>query len=317
MSKHWQVGTAAFAALAAATLSWVYWSAAQQVVAKEASEPKDGAKPESAAIAAVRKTAGEFTRAFNAGDAKTVAAFWTKNGEYTGPEGETVRGRQAIGKLYAEFFKEHPKAHLEVQVESARLLGPQVAREEGTLKLKLPGDREPEVSRYSVLHVREKEGWRMASVREWVPNPDELVSIKELEWLVGDWTAKGNGGEAHTRYTWDEDRAFLRCRYTLQNDGKTLAAGTQIIGKDPAGGLRSWLFDRSGSIGESTWTHEKGRWVIEAKVTLPDGSEMTATNILIPLGKDTFTWQSVARKAAGSELPDTPPLKVTRVKAEK
>jgi uncharacterized protein (TIGR02246 family) len=316
MSKHWQLGTVALAALAAATLGCVYWSAAQPAVAKDDPGPKDGTKAESAEIAAVRKTAGEFTRAFNAGDAKAVAAFWTKNGEYIGPDGETVRGRPAIEKLYAEFFKDNPKAHLEVQVESARLLGRQAAREEGTLKLKVPGEKEPEVSRYSVLHVLEKEGWRMASVREWVPNPDEQVSVKDVEWLVGDWTAKGNGGEAHTRYAWDEDRAFLRCRYTLQKDGKTLAAGTQIIGKDPAGGLRSWLFDRSGSIGESTWTHEKGRWVIEAKVTLPDGSEMTTTHILIPLGKDAFTWQSVARKAAGSELPDTPPVKVTRVKAE-
>jgi uncharacterized protein (TIGR02246 family) len=314
MSKRWQIGTAALGVAAAATFFCLYRSPTQQATAKEASGPQGGAKSEAAEITAVRKTAGEFTRAFNAGDAKAVAAFWTKNCEYVGPDGETVRGRKAIEKLYAEFFKEHPKAHLEVRVESARLLGRQAAREEGTLKLKLPGEQEPSESRYSVLHVLEKAGWRMASVREWVPDPAELVSVKDLEWLVGDWVAKGDGGEAHTRYAWDEDRAFLRCRYTLQKDGKVLAAGTQIIGKDPAGGLRSWLFDRSGSIGESTWTREKGHWVIEAKATLPDGSEMTATNILIPLGKDAFTWQSVERKAAGSELPDTPPVKVTRVK---
>ena len=51
--------------------------------------------------------------------------------------------------------------------------------------------------------------------------------------------------------------------------------------------------------------------------TLPDTSEVTAVNILIPLGKDAFTWQSTERTAAGSELPDLPPLKVTRVKADK
>ena len=40
-------------------------------------------------------------------------------------------------------------------------------------------------------------------------------------------------------------------------------------------------------------------------------------NILIPLGKDAFTWQSLDRTAAGSALPDQPPVKVTRVKAAK
>ena len=34
------------------------------------------------------------------------------------------------------------------------------------------------------------------------------------------------------------------------------------------------------------------------------------------LGKDAFTWQAVERTAAGSPLAGTPPLKVTRVKAE-
>src|SRR5262249_16253251 len=111
-------------------------------------------------------------------------------------------------------------------------------------------------------------------------------------------------------------RAFLRCRYTLKKEGKVVSAGTQVIGKDPAGDLRSWLFDKSGSFGESAWTRDEGRWLIEATAVLPDGSEVTATNILVPPGKDSFTWQSVERTAAGAELPDLPPVKVTRVKAK-
>jgi hypothetical protein len=41
----------------------------------------------------VKKTAAAFTEAFNAGDAAAVAAFWTKDGEYVGPDGESLRGR--------------------------------------------------------------------------------------------------------------------------------------------------------------------------------------------------------------------------------
>ena len=47
------------------------------------------------------------------------------------------------------------------------------------------GEAAAGVSRYSVLHVREEDGWRMASVREWVPDPQELVTVKDVEWLLG------------------------------------------------------------------------------------------------------------------------------------
>jgi uncharacterized protein (TIGR02246 family) len=306
MSKHRTAIAVTVAVVAlAAGAGWLYVS--------RADEP---ARAESPDVAAVRKSAEAFAAAFNKGDAKAVAAFWTKDGEYVGPDGEEVRGRDAIEKEYAEFFKKNPKASVDVHIESVRLVGRYVAMEEGSLKLKLSGEAAPAESRYSVLHVKEDDGWRVASVREWVPDPAELVSPKDLEWLVGDWVAKGDGGELRLRYAWDEDKVYLRSRYSLRREGKVLSSGTQVIGKNPGGGLRSWLFDSSGTFGQSVWSHDGGRWVVEAEATLPDGSEVTAVNLLIPLGKDAFTWQSVERTAAGSQLPGTPPVRVTRVKAE-
>jgi uncharacterized protein (TIGR02246 family) len=308
MSKQQGVIAVTLAVVAAAGVGWLYISRAEDRPPAEKSD-----NPE---VAAVRKSAEAFAAAFNKGDAKTVAGFWTKDGEYVGPDGEATRGRDAIEKAYAEFFKKNPKASVEVHIESVRLIGRNVAMEEGSLKLKLPGEAAPGESRYSVLHAREDEGWRVASVREWVPDPAELLSPKDLEWLIGDWVAKGDGGELRLRYEWDEDKVYLRSRYALKREGKVLSSGTQMIGKNPGGGLRSWLFDSSGTFGESIWANDGGRWVIEAEATLPDGSEVTAVNLLIPLGKDAFTWQSVERTAAGSELPGTPPVRVTRVKTE-
>jgi hypothetical protein len=204
---------------------------------------------------------------------------------------------------------------VEVQIDSIRLLGKHTALEEGSLKLYQPGDQEPGVTRYSVLHIRDTDGWRMAMVREWIPDPNTLITLKDVSWLLGSWTAKSDEAELSIRYTWDKDKAYLRGRYTLKRNGKVAASGTQVIGKNPSGGLRSWLFDASGSFGESVWTHDEGRWVIEAEGQLPDGSDITAVNILIPLGPDAFSWQSVERSAAGTALPDTEPIKVTRVKS--
>jgi uncharacterized protein (TIGR02246 family) len=293
---------------AAAGAVGVYRSAAQD-------KPADKAEPPE--LAAARKTAGEFVKAFNNGDAKAVAAFWTRDGEFLGPDGEPLRGREAIEKEYAEFFKKHPKARAEIDIETLRLLGRNTALEEGTLKVHLPGEKEPGVSRYSALHIREDDGWKMASVREWVPDPALLVSLKDVEWLIGEWAAKSGDGEATLSCARDENGPYLRCRYSWKRGGKAVLSGTQVIGKDPAGGLRSWQFDSNGATSEWAWSRDGGTWVIESAGTLPDGSEVTAVNLLVPLGKDAYTWQPVEHSAAGSPLPAGPPLKVTRVKGGK
>jgi uncharacterized protein (TIGR02246 family) len=275
------------------------------------------AKTADAAEAGVKQVAAAFRKAFDAGDAKAVAALWTADAEYTGPDGETVRGRDAIEKMYAEVFKAHPKATAEAKSGSVRALGRRLAAAEGTLTVRAPNSPEPGETRYSALLVREDDGWKLASIREWLPDPALDVSPTDLQWLIGEWTAKGEGGDLRIRYTWSENKAFLRGKYTLTKGGKTTASGEQVIGKDPAGGLCAWVFDSSGAFGGSTWEREGGWWLSNAAATLPDGSEAAATNVLIPLGPDAFTWQSVGRTLNETPVPDSPPLKVTRVKTGK
>src|SRR5262245_49626279 len=127
MSKHRQL---LIAFLAGSAIAWaigaLYRSAdlprapllLDRAAAADA-EPKPADSPE---VAAVRRTAVEFVKVFNLGDAKAVADYWTKEGEYIGPDGEAIHGRAAIAKGYTEFFKKNPKAKLEVHIDSIRLL---------------------------------------------------------------------------------------------------------------------------------------------------------------------------------------------------
>jgi hypothetical protein len=193
--------------------------------------------------------------------------------------------------------------------------GKYTALEEGLLKVKLPGAAEPSVTSYSVLHVNEDGNWRMATVREWVPDPQTLVTVKDVEWLVGEWLGKGAETELRIKFAFDEDKMFLHGKYSLKRGDRVVSTGTQIIGRNPNGGLRSWNFDSNGGFSESVWEKEENRWLIDAVGTLPDGSETTAVNVLIPLSKDAYTWQSIERTASGTPLPPTAPAKVTRVKA--
>jgi hypothetical protein len=151
----------------------------------------------------------------------------------------------------------------------------------------------------------------MAVVREW---PDEGATLKQLDWLIGSWIAKSEDGEVRTSYDWDEGNHFIRAHFTIKDKGRTIS-GTQRIGKDPrTGQVRSWLFGQDGGFGEATWSWDTRHWVIEATGVLEDGTEVTATNLLTPQGRDAFTWQSTNRTVNAAAAPDIPPVKVTRIK---
>ncbi len=86
---------------------------------------------------------------------------------------------------------------------------------------------------------------------------------------------------------------------------------------NPTGGLRSWTFDSSGTFSNSQWSRDDNRWIDGATGVLPEGTEITSVNVLIPLGPDAFTWQTTERAADGAQLPPLPPVKVTRTKPRK
>jgi uncharacterized protein (TIGR02246 family) len=275
-------------------------------------------KTESAETAAVRQTSRLFAEAFAKGDAKAMAALWTENGEYDGLDAEPLRGRAALEGAYATFFKNNPKATLDARVDSVRLLGPRAAVEDGTLRSGLSGEKAQRgETRFSAFLVLEDKGWRFASVREWEEEPANQVTLADISWLAGDWVGKGKQGEARLSFTLDDNKAFLRGRYSVARDGTVVRSGTQVIAKDPNGGLRSWQFESDGGFGEWTWSREGERWIIEGSGTLPDGQQETATHLLVPIDKDSYTWQVVERSAGGVEMPGNPPVKVKRVRADK
>jgi uncharacterized protein (TIGR02246 family) len=270
----------------------------------------DNRKGDRAGIAAQRDA---FLKAFESGDAERVASFWTADGELIGDDGSTYRGRAAIEKTYRELFSSKQKRRAEVQSDSLRFPSKDTAVEEGYFKVRV-GNAEPTTSRYSVLHVREGEKWLMAIVREWAA---ETASLRDLEWLIGTWVAKSNDAEVTTTYEWMWDKSFLRVQFTIHQKDRTLR-GFQMIGKDEASGqLRSWTFESEGGFGEATWSRDGKKWVLDAAGRLSDGNTLAATNILIPVDQDSFTWQTVKRSIGGEEVDDLPPVKVKRVKQKR
>jgi uncharacterized protein (TIGR02246 family) len=265
-----------------------------------------------AAREAIRKSAKDFEKAFEKGDAKAVAAFWTEDGEYYEDSGAELQGRAAIEKAYAELFKERPKGQIEIDIQNIRFPSPDTAIEDGILRLKYPGAELPTSSRYSVLHVRSGDGWKVAISREWGANEYKL---DELGWLVGKWSGKTKTRDIQISFAWDENKTFLRNTFSVKEDDKVVWAGTQMIGMDPkTGQVRSWMFDAEGGNGQSLWVRDGNRWLLDSVGELPDGTDTASVNVLTRLGDDEFVWRSIDRALGDVELPDADPVKLRRVK---
>lgn len=263
--------------------------------------------------AAIQATLDSLKSAFEAGDAKGCAAVWTAEGEYVADGGATFRGRAEVEKSYAEVFAEHPKPRVTAERQSLRFVSKDAAVEEGYFQVKLDATAAAVTSRYSILFAREEGAWRVAVLREW---PAEGANVRDLAWLVGEWEAARDGASVRAVYEWDLNKTVIRGRYTVTRDGES-TTGLQLLTKDPAGGgLACWTFDGSGGVGVAAWVRDGNRWTVVAEGTDADGVPSTATNVLVKVSDDVYTWQSTARTTNGEPLPDLPPVKVTRVKAK-
>ena len=77
--------------------------------------------------AAIRANIEQFVKAYNAGDAKAVAALFTADGQIEDKDGNVSEGREAIAKTFGELFAATPKKRIEVSVESIRFIGADLA----------------------------------------------------------------------------------------------------------------------------------------------------------------------------------------------
>lgn len=250
--------------------------------------------------------------AFNKRDAQALASRWTAVGEYENTQGVNLRGREALAAAFAEFFAASPDVVAQVSASSTRTVAQGAAIQEGDVTVRR-GPVEPVTrARFTAIYVNEGGQWLLASLRE---EPINEMSIEDLEWLIGEWKSSGGEGvEVHTIYAWDKARKFVHARFSRVEPGLELS-GQQIIGVDPAtGGIRSWTFTSDGGVGEADWNHDGDHWVLDAVGTLPDGRELSETNILRRVNDSAITWQSVERRLDETPLDDLAPMKVTRVK---
>jgi uncharacterized protein (TIGR02246 family) len=270
--------------------------------------------------ASIRKNAEAFVVAYNKRDAKALAAMWSPEAVYLDPStGDSVVGREAIEKLFAETLADLGDAKLEVEVKSIEFVSPNVAIENGTARVIRPNAK-PEETSYTAVDVKRDGKWlldRISEVEPPAPPPSNYEHLKELEWMIGSWIDQDGRATIQTDCEWAKNRNFMTRSFAVAVGDQVNMAGMQIIGWDPvAKQIRSWVFDSDGGFSEGKWTRKDNRWLIEKVGTLADGRKTSAVNIVTYIDDNSCTWQSTNREVDGDILPNVDEVLVVRKAAE-
>jgi uncharacterized protein (TIGR02246 family) len=264
---------------------------------------------------AIRKAARDFSAAFAKGDAKAIAALWAENGEFEDDVGQVLRGRDAIEKSYTEMFKEQPGGKLKVTIQSIRFLTPDVAVEEGILRSTSSGRELPSTTRYSAIDVRENGQWKVAQCREWGVGQEHL---DDLNWLVGKWKGTAKDAEMSASFAWDEKQPILVAKLATKpaagKSGAAAQSATIKIGFDPQhDAFHSWHCDQDGAQSRAQWRRDGNRWLIDSSGMTMDGEVTSGQFILARIDDNNITWRTVNRTVGDKTIPDSMPIKLTRV----
>ncbi|CAN5487855.1 hypothetical protein BH11PLA2_BH11PLA2_46540 [soil metagenome] len=258
------------------------------------------------------KSAQEYAEAFNKGDAKALAAMWTENGESREANGETFVGRTAIEKVYTQLFAKNIGAKIEVLVKSVRFPAKDMAVEEGLIRQTTGAKGLPATTSYVAVHAREGGQWKIALSSEAGVGQDRL---EDLDWLLGEWTTKVKDNDVKLSFVRDPKKPVITATFTKTAMGKEPVSGTIRIALDPeTGRIRSWGFEDDGAHSQSLWTCDGKSWLLESRGVLANGTPTSAVIVLQRVAADAVTWRTVDRFLGDEHLPDTTPMRLTKVK---
>jgi len=278
--------------------------------------PVSTTSTQTAGEAAIRVNVAAFEKAYNNHDAKAVAALFAPEAQIIDEGGNTVQGRKQIEQVFAGIFADEPKSKIQIKIESIRLIGTALAVETGSTKTTHAEGETAEDSRYTVLHVKTREGkWLMALARDTEGDkPSSHEKLTQLEWLIGDWVNESPESLVKTSFRWADNKNFILGKFTLHIAGRPAMSGTQRIGWDPvAKKVRSWVFDSQGGFSEGSWTRVADQWIAKSNGVTHDGKFASLTNVYSRINRDRFAIASHDRVVGDEMLPDVDKIMVVRV----
>lgn len=309
--RFWAGGALIATATAIAAAAWA--GSNRAAPAEAAAQPERKLDP---AEEEILKNADAFVQAFNKGDAKALAQFWTEKGEFTDAGGHKMSGREAIEKAFRELFEEHKGIQLRIEVESMKFLTADVAIEEGISAVITPDGVPPNQVHYTNTHIKKDGKWLLESVKTtpYAP-PTNYEHLKIFEGLIGTWEDTSESGETtRIAFEWTQNQNYLIADFTTTMKGVSISGGTSWIGWDPIEKtVRTWMFEANGGFGQGIWTKADGKWSSKSTAVLADGRKASLTNVVERVDANTIRWEIKDRTVDGKQLPDLKPATMKRI----
>ena len=272
--------------------------------------------------AEIHQAIAALQESFNSGNAKNLAACWTADGEFVGPSGDRIVGREKIEGAFREFLATHPDSKLRLGIASWRPMADDVALVDLLTEMTpVPEGLQSEPTSTAVL-VKRDGRWLIGSMYETFSNvPPHRTHLKKLQWLVGDWAEEAGdlaGVSVRSECDWNHTGTYMIRKFSAERPDVPVLAGTEVIGWDPrTHRIRSWTFNSDGSFGKSTWTRDGSSWIIDHTGTLTDGGDLSVTYVVTLIDADTLTVKSKGRMINGQPQPPLPEVKLKRLPAKK
>jgi hypothetical protein len=281
------------------------------------------AQGDPAAMAAIRAAAAAYRAALEKGDADAIHRAWTADGDVVDGWGNLLSAADVMDAG----ADAGPRPTMRVGETRLRLITPDVALEDGSADVVIPGTTAPLEGWFSAIWVKQGGAWKLAGIREAERPPAQGGdTLDDLDWMVGEWTLVPEDGAAkdavpamEMMVRWDAGRMFLvrDVRLTAPaTDAEPVTVDVQQrIGWDPlVGRIRSWSFATDGTRGEATWFRDGNSWIAKVTTILADGTQSTAVHIHSYDGQDRCQWRTMREPFASD---DRTPVRATWVRRPK
>ena len=308
-----------YTVVSTAVMFLVAWVAAAAALPNACAQQGESAGSP-ADVAAIRAAATAYREALAKGDANAVKAAWTADGDIVDGWGKRLQPQDRDALDGGPTAATKPRPEFRLDKTQLRFITADVAVEDGTVDVVLPGMKTAIEGWFSALWVRSGDTWKLAGLRESErPVVADADMLADLDWLVGEWVlavevpAGQTGAGKPTAPTapaalagpaamemsvrWDAGRTFLvrEARVPVaapDDDAAHVVEVHQRIGWDPlVRRIRSWSFSSDGSRGEATWFRDGDSWVAVQTAVLPNGRQETAVNIYSYDGQDRCVWR--------------------------
>jgi uncharacterized protein (TIGR02246 family) len=215
------------------------------------------------------RAAGEAYRAALAKkDIDAIAEFWTPDADYVDQLGRVYKVQAGLARAKRLGHEDSHIEHLSTKSQSLniRFVTPDVAIEDGEFARSVVKGGQAPTGLYTAVWVRRNGKWLIDGLRESpIRNHSLAEPLKELEWMIGDWTAEGADRSAEISARWASGKTSIIVQMKMQIKGSDPITAVQLIGWDPAQQkTRSFMFDSRGIFLEGTWTNEGDGWTVDA-----------------------------------------------------